>query len=164
MPAAANAKLREQLGGTQAALRAKEAEFDALAQERDRLAKKLADQEESHKAALKAVQDSEAALQAEYETEAASWAEARQSLINGYGQIEDLVDEYFPGYSTAANQVVESHREAQRQAGAKIAPDARWSLEEQLLAIQARLQPTHRMLRRLQRVGARCWPLSGPVR
>ena len=83
MPAAANAKLREQLGGTQAALRAKEAEFDALAQERDRLAKKLADQEESHKAALKAVQDSEAALQAEYETEAASWAEARQSLING---------------------------------------------------------------------------------
>ena len=38
----ANAKLREQLGGTQAALRAKEAEFDALAQERDRLVKKLA--------------------------------------------------------------------------------------------------------------------------
>ena len=63
-----------------------------MAQERDRLAKKLADQEESHKAALKVVQDSEAALQAEYETEAASWAKARQSLINGYGQIEDLVD------------------------------------------------------------------------
>ena len=55
MSAAANAKLREQLGGTQAALRAKEAEFDALAQEHDRLVKKLADQEESHKAALKAV-------------------------------------------------------------------------------------------------------------
>ena len=63
-----------------------------MAQERDRLAKRLADQEKSHKAALKAVQDSEAALQAEYETEAASWAEARQSLISGYGQIEDLVD------------------------------------------------------------------------
>ena len=62
MPAAANATLREQLGGAQAALSVKEAEFDALAQERDRLAKKLADQEESHKAALKAVQDSEAAL------------------------------------------------------------------------------------------------------
>ena len=57
MSAAANAKLREQLGGTQTALRAKEAEFDALAQERDRLAKKLADQEESHKAALKAAQE-----------------------------------------------------------------------------------------------------------
>ena len=58
----------------------------------DRLAKKLADQEENHKADLKTAQDSEAALKAEYETEAASWAEARQSLINGYGQIEDLVD------------------------------------------------------------------------
>ena len=31
------------------------------------MVKRLADQEESHKAALKAVQDSEAALQAEYE-------------------------------------------------------------------------------------------------
>ena len=92
MSAAANAKLREQLGGTQAALPAKEAEFDALAQERDRLAKKPADQEEGHKAALKAVQDREAALQAEYETEAAGCAEARQTLISGYGQIKDLVD------------------------------------------------------------------------
>ena len=56
-----------------------------MAQEHDCLAKRLADQEKSHKAALKAVQDSEAALQAEYETEAASWAEAKQTLINGYG-------------------------------------------------------------------------------
>ena len=75
--------MREQLGGAQTALRAKEAECNALAQERDPLAKKLADQEESHKAALKAVQDSEAAFQAKYETEAVSWAEARKSLING---------------------------------------------------------------------------------
>ena len=66
------------------------------------MVKKLADQEESHKAALKAVQDSEAALQAEYETEAASWAEARQSLINGYGQIEDLVDGRPPSSSFLA--------------------------------------------------------------
>ena len=102
MPAAANAKLREQLGGTQAALRAKEAEFDALAQERDRLAKRLADQEKSHKAALKTVHDSEAALQAEYETEAASWAKVRQSLINGCGQIEDLVDGRPPSSSSLA--------------------------------------------------------------
>ena len=72
------------MGGAQTALRTKEAEYNALAQERDRLVKKLADQEESHKTALKAAQDSEA--------EAASWAKARQSLINGYGQIEDLVD------------------------------------------------------------------------
>ena len=89
---AANASLRAQLGESQTALRAKDAELAALVQERDRLAKKLADQEEGHKAALKAVQDREAALQAEYETEAAGWAEARQTLINGYGQIEDLVD------------------------------------------------------------------------
>ena len=61
-------------------------------QERDRLAKKLAVQEEAHKAALKVVQDREAALQAEYETEAAGWAEARQTLVSGYGQIEDLVN------------------------------------------------------------------------
>ena len=67
-----------------------------MAQERDRLAKRLADQEESHKA----VQDSEAALQAEYETEAASWAEVKQTLINGYGQIEDLVDGKPPSSSS----------------------------------------------------------------
>ena len=63
-----------------------------MAQERDRLAKRLADQEESHKAALKAAQDSEAALKAEYETEAASWAEARQDLSKGYNRVEDLID------------------------------------------------------------------------
>ena len=63
-----------------------------MVQERESLAKKLADQEEGLKAALKAVQDHEAALQAEYETEAAGWAKARQTLITGYGQIEDLVD------------------------------------------------------------------------
>ena len=90
--AAANASLRAQLGESQTALRAKDAELAALVQERDRLVKKLADQEESPKAALKTVQDREAALQAEYETEAAGWAEARQTLISGYGQIEDLVD------------------------------------------------------------------------
>ena len=45
--------------------------------ERDRLAKKLADQEGSHKAALQKAQDSEAALKAEFETKVASWAETR---------------------------------------------------------------------------------------
>ena len=44
--------MRGQLSEAQAALRAKETEYDALVLERDRLAKKLADQEESHKAAL----------------------------------------------------------------------------------------------------------------
>ena len=92
MLAEANADLRGQLSGAQAALRAKEAECNALAQERDRLVKKLADEEESHKAALKAAQDREATLQADFETEAAGWVEARQTLVSGYGQIEDLVD------------------------------------------------------------------------
>ena len=80
MLAGANADLRGQLSGAQATLRAKEGELNALVQEHDCLAKKLADQEESHKAALKAVQDSEAALKAEYETEAANWAEMRKAL------------------------------------------------------------------------------------
>ena len=72
--------MRDQLSGAQSALRTKEAECATLAQEPDRLTKKLADQEESHKAALTAVQDSEAALKLIYETEAANWAEARQAL------------------------------------------------------------------------------------
>nr|XP_040244003.1 tol-Pal system protein TolA-like [Aegilops tauschii subsp. strangulata] len=98
--AEANADLRQQLGEAQTALRAKEAEYNALAQERGRLVKKLADQEESHKEALKAVKDSEAVLQDEYESEAVSWAEAKQTL------------KYFPGYSVAASQVIEAHRDA----------------------------------------------------
>ena len=96
----ANADLRQQLGEPQTALRVKEDECSTLAQGRDRMAKKLADQEESHKAALKAVKDSEAALQAEYETEAANWAELKQALSEGYGQIEDLVDGKPPSSSS----------------------------------------------------------------
>nr|XP_040255307.1 glycine-rich RNA-binding protein-like [Aegilops tauschii subsp. strangulata] len=75
-------------------------------------------------AATTDLEDSKAALQAEYEAKAANWADTRQSLISGYNQIEDLIDEYFPGYSTAANQAVEARREAQRQAGVVIAPNA----------------------------------------
>ena len=81
-------------------LRIKEAECSAAAQERDRLAKKLADQEESHKAALKVVKDSEATLQDEYETEAVNWAESRQALNDGYGHIEDMVDGKLPSSSS----------------------------------------------------------------
>ena len=92
MLAGANADLRGQLSGAQAALHAKEAEYNALVLERDRLAKKLADQEESHKAALKKAQDNEATLKAEFETEAAGWAETRKALNEGFGRIEDLID------------------------------------------------------------------------
>ena len=70
--------------------------------------------------------------------------------------------EYFPGYSTPANQIIEARRQARRQAGFEISPTAGRSLEEQLLAIQARIQPAHRLLRRLQRAGAQVlaalWP------
>ena len=73
-----------------------------------------------------------------------------------------LYADYFPGYSVFATQTIEAHREARRQTGAEIAPDASRTLEEQLLAVQARLQPAHRMLRRLQRAGAQVlaalWP------
>ena len=88
----ANADLRGQLSEARAALRTKETEYDALVLERDRLAKKLADQEESHKAALKKAQDNEAALKAEFETEVAGWVETRQALNEGFGRIEDLID------------------------------------------------------------------------
>ena len=65
-----------------------------------------------------------------------------------------LCADYFPGYSAAATQAIEAYRDTRRQAGAEIAPNASRSLEEQLLGLQARLQPAHRMLRRLQRAGA----------
>ena len=84
--------MRKELGEAKAALHTKEAEYAALVQERDRRAKKLADQDKSHKAALQAAQDSEAALKAEYETEAASWAETRRALDEGFCRIEDLID------------------------------------------------------------------------
>ena len=84
--------MRKELGEAKAALHTKEVECAALVQERDRLAKELADQEEGHKAALQAAQDSEAALKAEYETEAASWSETRRALDEGFGRIEDLID------------------------------------------------------------------------
>ena len=70
--------------------------------------------------------------------------------------------EYFPGYSSAANQTIEARRQARRQAGFEISPTAGRSLEEQLLAIQARIQLAHRLLRWLQRAGAQVlaalWP------
>ena len=65
-----------------------------------------------------------------------------------------LCADYFPSYSVFATQTIEAHREARRQEGAEITPDASRTLEEQLLAVQARLQPAHRMLHRLQRAGA----------
>ena len=73
-----------------------------------------------------------------------------------------LCADYFPDYYVFATQTIEAHHEACHQAGADITPDMSRMLEEKLLAVQARLQPAHRMLRRLHRAGAQVlaalWP------
>ena len=70
--------------------------------------------------------------------------------------------DFFPGHFDAANQAIEADREARRADGAQIAANAPQTLSEQVLSIEARLRPAHRMLRRLQRVGAQAiaalWP------
>ena len=79
-----------------------------------------------------------------------------------FSSIEDLVDDFFPGHSVAANQIIEAQREEQRAEGVQIATDAPRTLNEQLLSIQARLRPAHQILRRLQRIRAQAisslWP------
>ena len=58
--------------------------------------------------------------------------------------------------------MIEAQREQRRAKGAQIAADAPRTLGEQVLSIQARLRPAHRLLRRLQRAGAQAvsalWP------
>ena len=70
--------------------------------------------------------------------------------------------DFFPGHSDAANQAIEADREGRRADGAQIATNAPRTLREQILSIEARLRPAHRMLRRLQHVGtqaiAALWP------
>ena len=70
--------------------------------------------------------------------------------------------DFFPGHSQAATQAIEADHEVWRADGAEIAANAPRTLDEQLLSIEARLRPAHRMLRRLQRVGAQAiaalWP------
>ena len=63
-------------------------------------------------------------------------------------------EDFFPGHSVVANQIIEAQREERRAEGVQIAADAPRTINEQLLSIQARLRPAHRMLRRLQRVSA----------
>ena len=67
-----------------------------MAEERDHLAKNLADQADQHKAALQAAKDGEASLLAEFETERSSWAEKEKALNDGYGDIEDMIDGELP--------------------------------------------------------------------
>nr|XP_020152684.1 tol-Pal system protein TolA-like [Aegilops tauschii subsp. strangulata] len=134
----AKATLQQRLGEAQTVLRTKE-ECNKAAQERDRLVKELADKADHHEAALQKAKDSEASLLAKFETERSALAETEKALNDGYGQIEDMLDEYFPGHAIAASQAVKARRNERRQAGAEIAPNAPRTLCEQLLAVQARL-------------------------
>nr|XP_020158674.1 uncharacterized protein LOC109743990 [Aegilops tauschii subsp. strangulata] len=156
----ANASLQQQLGEANTVLCAKEADYNKLAKERDRLSTQLA---ELLKKAQKEAEEKEAALLAEFETERSAWTDKEALLTAGFGKIEDMVDaNFFPGHSDAANQANEADREERRAEGAQIAANAPRTLSEQLLTIQASLRPAHRMLRHLQRVGAReistLWP------
>ena len=64
-----------------------------------------------------------------------------------------MLADFFPGHSQAAIQAIEADREGRRVEGAEIAANAPRTLDEHILGIEARLRPTHRMLRRLQHVG-----------
>ena len=87
-----NAALRQELGEARTALHAKEAECSKAAEERDRLAKELADQADRHKAALQKAKDNETGLLAEFETERSNWGEEKKALTGGYSEIEDRID------------------------------------------------------------------------
>ena len=70
--------------------------------------------------------------------------------------------DFFPGHSQAVPLAIEAAREAQRAKGEEVAANAPRTIDEQLLSIEARLRPAHRLLRRLQRAGAQVvaalWP------
>ena len=84
--------MQQHLRDAQTALRAKEEECSKVAEERDRLAKKLADQADQHKAELQKLKEAENALQAEFETKRSKWVEREKALSDGYSEIEDMLD------------------------------------------------------------------------
>ena len=145
LPAVAT-NLRNQLGEVQAELAAKERERDLAAQDRDRMAKELADQAATHKAQLGKLSDAEMLLRAEFETERSNWAEKEPALQDSYGAIAVMVDgkppallscacrlsrpaffflilclvlgaEFFPGHSVAAGQAIEAQCNERHRAG-----------------------------------------------
>lgn len=73
-----------------------------------------------------------------------------------------VLADFFPGHSLAVPPAIEAARAARRADGEEIASNAPWTVEEQLLSIEARLRPAHRLMRRLQRAGAQAvaalWP------
>nr|XP_045087272.1 uncharacterized protein LOC123494865 [Aegilops tauschii subsp. strangulata] len=126
----ANAILQQQLGEANTALRAKEAECSKLAEERDRLATQLAEQAELLQKVQKEAEVKESNLLAEFDTERSAWADKETLLTAGFGSIEDMVDDFFPGHSGAANQAIEAYREERRAEGAQI------EAQEELVAVE----------------------------
>ena len=84
--------MQQQLGEANTALRAKEAECNELAQERDRLAKQLTEQTELLQKVRKEAEVKESNLLAEFETDRSAWADKEALLTAGFGRIEDMVD------------------------------------------------------------------------
>nr|XP_020173690.1 uncharacterized protein LOC109759280 [Aegilops tauschii subsp. strangulata] len=99
---------------TQTALRAKEEECSKVAQECERLVKELADQADQHKAELKKLKEAEDSLTAEFETQRSNWAEREAILTTGYGEIEEMINDFFPGHVVAASRAIEARRDEQR--------------------------------------------------
>ena len=76
--------------------------------------------------------------------------------------------DFFPDHSQAIPPAIEAARAARRADGEEIAANAPRTVEEQILSIEARLRPAHRMMRRLQRAGAQAvaalWPGTPALR
>ena len=68
------------MGEAQTALHAKEEERLKMEQERDHLAKQLADQADKHQAELQKLKDMEETLQAEFETHRSNWVDKEKAL------------------------------------------------------------------------------------
>nr|XP_020153288.1 uncharacterized protein LOC109738605 [Aegilops tauschii subsp. strangulata] len=152
-------ELQQRLGEVQTELHTKEEERSKAAQECDRLAKELA---ERHKVELQKVKEREDSLTAGFETQHSNWVEKEKILTDGYGEIEDMIDEFFLVYSFAMIHAIEARCKRRSRVGVEIPPNAPRNLNEQLLAVRTRLQPAHLLLRRLQRAGAQVltalWP------
>nr|XP_040249665.1 actin cytoskeleton-regulatory complex protein PAN1-like [Aegilops tauschii subsp. strangulata] len=110
----ANAILQQQLGEANTVLRAKEADRNKLAGERDRLLTQLAERAELLKKDQKEAEDKETSLLAEFATERSAWTDKEAMLTAAFGEIEDIVDDFFPGHSDPANQAIEVDREGRR--------------------------------------------------
>ena len=93
---------------------------------------------------------------------AADYKSCRLLIFDLFLRFFRFLADFFLGHSQAAIQAIEADREGRRAEGAEIAADAPRTLDEHILSIEARLRPTHRMLRRLQCVGAQAiaalWP------